>query len=163
MAVERHPYAETRFKTDTAALAIFDPTCLRHRSTDACDWSSSEADEVAEANAGNVLFIGLGADAVYSCKAFRDREPHHVPAQCRRALLKSEIGCFYVGAAEQVPAEGVGWSTVHGGVLVTAPAGTWEVQIYAEAPSSIVVRIRKVSGEARNAFSHGVVLDETAG
>lgn len=155
------PHATTKFKTDTAALAIFDPTCLRHRRTDTCDWWSSVADEVAELNAGNLLVVGLGADGVYSCKIFRDREPYPAAASDCRALVKSEIGCFYIGAAEEIPGEGVGCSTVYGGVMISAPAGTWEVQVYTDAPASLVVRIREVNCEARNTFAESVLLDPT--
>lgn len=57
---------ETRFRTDTSTLCVFDPTCLRHRLQDAADWWTVPQVAAVEMSAGNALFFDLGSDGVYS-------------------------------------------------------------------------------------------------
>ena len=67
-----------RFGTGTATLAVFDPACLEHRLDDVADWWSDPTDEVAEINAGNVLFVATGSDGTYEVSDLRHRAagPH---------------------------------------------------------------------------------------
>mgnify|MGYP001313679500 CR=1 FL=1 len=147
------PYSSTRFATDTATLAVFDPCALVHRATDDADWWSLPKDELLEVNAGNVLFVGLGSDGVYDCHIYRD-PPSEVPPGSVVACIRNVIGSIYVGAGEEVPGDGMGPSTMHGGVLVPVPAGSLTVTVVRSSPTQLQVWVVPASSPPGNSFQN---------
>ena len=145
------PYTSIRFATDTATLAVFDPTALVHRAVDDCDWWTSPSSELLEVNAGNVLFVGVGSDGVYDCHIYRD-PPSEVPPGAVSARIRNVIGSIYVGGGEEVPGEGIGPSTMYGGVLVPVPAGTLTVTVARLSPRQLQVWLASASCPPGNAF-----------
>lgn len=142
-------YARTTFSTDTATLAIFDPAALAHRIDDTADWWSISEDELAEINAGHVLFVGLGRDGNHELEVHRGLGQE--PGDALVARLQIRSGCLYVGAGEQVPAGGLGPETVYGGVLLFAEHGTCEVRLRRQG-ERLIPAYAAVGGHAANHF-----------
>lgn len=151
--ISSKPYTSTRFATDTATLAIFDPTALVHRATDDSDWWSLPQTELLEVNAGNVMFVGIGSDGVYECHIYRQPPPEALP-NAVIAYIKNTIGSVYIGAGEEVPADGIGPSTMYGGVLVPVPAGTLAVTVASPSAGQIHVWLNPTSCPLGNAFEN---------
>ncbi|MCK9815493.1 DUF6386 family protein [Pseudomonas sp. MAFF 302046] len=145
-------YAHTRFATDTATLAIFDPACLAHRAADTADWWSIAEDEVLEINLGHVLFANLGSDGDYDVEVYQGLGRSGL-AEGVAARLHVRSGCLYIGAGEQVPADGLGPETVYGGVLLFAQCGTVDVRVFRPTPERLVVEYAPSSEVAGNAFA----------
>ena len=60
-----HRTYRVRLAIDTATMAVFDLSRLRHRLADPIDWWTSAGDVLADLNAGNVLPINVLSDGVY--------------------------------------------------------------------------------------------------
>ncbi|KLU03492.1 hypothetical protein RISK_004496 [Rhodopirellula islandica] len=146
------PDAQTRFKTDTATLTVFDPACVQHRAEDDADWWSIPDDECAEINAGNVAFVSLGVDGTYDCDVFRDSDRCQIPPGALTINIRTVLGCFYVGAGEYVVADGIGPDTRYGGVLMSLPAGNWTLAVTSPAAGHLVLRLAPLDTEAANSF-----------
>ena len=84
---------KVEFVTDTATMCIFDPASLKHRLDDDCDWWSIADSELEEVNRGNVAFLNLGSDGVYSFTLEKDRKCSTNPqsVQPSRSLVKSGV------------------------------------------------------------------------
>jgi Family of unknown function (DUF6386) len=149
--------AQCRFGTSTATLAVFDPACLEHRLDDVADWWSDPTDEVAEINAGNVLFVSTGSDGTYEVSIFGTEQP--VLANTVHAKLRCVSGHVLVGAGEQVPSEGVRPSTQYGGTLLTLAPGAYSVTVAHPVAGQLVVSIVATHADAKNAFSDSPSLD----
>ncbi|PHM70754.1 DUF6386 family protein [Xenorhabdus sp. KJ12.1] len=83
------------FTTDTATLAIFDLQAIKHRKTDTPDWWSIPDDELHEMNEGNIAFVGLVDDGVYSIELVDNIENPDV-----EVCIKSPSGEIFIGAGE---------------------------------------------------------------
>jgi len=150
--------AQCRFKTDTATLVVFDPACLEHRLNDEFDdWWSDATEEVAEINAGNVLFVSTGADGTYEVSIFDTEQP--VLTNTVHATLRCVSGHVYVGAGEQVPAGGIRPSTEYGGALLTLAPGSYAVTVAHPVAGQLVVSIVATRADAKNAFADSPCLD----
>lgn len=147
------PYTSTRFDTDTATMAVFDPAALVHRCEDTADWWSVPTDEISEINQGHVLFVGLGADGCYEVDIFRKLGEAGLNGNYLCANLSVLSGCLYIGAAEQVPAGDFGPETTYGGALIYAMRGKIEVRVYRQSPNKLVVEYETTSEEAVNEFA----------
>ena len=147
--------------TGTATLAIFDPACLEHRVDDEYDdWWSDPSEEVAEINAGNVLFVSTGVDGAYDVSIFDAEQPAApVPIDAVHATLRCVSGQIYVGAGEEVPAGGLRPSTEHGGTLLTLAPGSYAVTVAHPVAGQLVVSIVATGVEAKNTFSDSPRLE----
>ena len=107
MSASKTTPTESSFRTDTATLAVFDPVRLKHRLDDHADWWSLTKDEVADINAGNVLFVSTGLDGDYVLNVYFEAAPHSVSPISLSALIGCDSGelCFHAG--EYVPADGM--------------------------------------------------------
>ncbi|MBD2800049.1 hypothetical protein ID854_06145 [Xenorhabdus sp. M] len=83
------------FTTDTATLAIFDLQAIKHRKMDTCDWWSIPDDELQEVNQGNIAFLGLGDDGLYSIEFVDKLENPDV-----MVYIKAPTGEIFIGAGE---------------------------------------------------------------
>ncbi|MDE9541173.1 DUF6386 family protein [Xenorhabdus bovienii] len=83
------------FTTDTATLAIFDLQAIKHRKTDTSDWWSIPDDELHEMNKGNIAFLGLVDDGVYSVELVENIENPNI-----EVCIKSPSGEIFIGAGE---------------------------------------------------------------
>ncbi|WP_258405849.1 DUF6386 family protein [Shewanella sp. FJAT-51649] len=152
------PYTSTRFDTDTATMAVFDPAALAHRCEDTADWWSVPSDEISEINQGHVLFVGLGADGSYEVEIFRKLGEAGLHGKYLCANLTVLSGCLYIGAAEQVPAGNLGPETTYGGALIYAMRGHIEVRVYRQAPNKLVVEFESTSDAVLNKFTSSPTL-----
>ncbi len=152
-------YFQTAFATDTATLVVYDPACLTHRFSDTGDWWSVPAEEMLDVRAGNCLIVALGSDGRYQCKIYRDGTRVQPPPSSISARVKTEMGSFYVGAGEYLPGDGMGPDTMYGGVLVSMPAGVYEVTVYAEDYSTLVLRFAPTDGEPTNDLAKPLELE----
>lgn len=152
------PYTTTRFDTDTATMAIFDPAALTHRCEDTADWWSVPSDEILEINQGHVLFVGLGADGCYEVEIFRKLGEAGLNSNYLSANLTILSGCLYIGAAEQVPAGDLGPETTFGGALIYAVRGNIEVRVYRLTPHKLVVEYESTSEDVLNEFTSSPLL-----
>jgi hypothetical protein len=112
------------FVTDTATMCVFDLAALRHRLEDDADWWSIPAEEVAEVNRGNVIFIGLGDDGRYAVE-FGAIAAEAAQLRCR---LKVPKGRIFVGAGEEVSSEGLEPEAVRGGTFLELTPGVYELR-----------------------------------
>ncbi|WP_081729513.1 MULTISPECIES: DUF6386 family protein [unclassified Pseudomonas] len=152
------PYTFTRFSTDTATIAVFDPSALVYRCEDDADWWSVPDDEVTEINSDNVLFVGLGVDDDYEVDVYRALGGARIDSQYISAKLKILSGCLCIGAGEQVPVGDLGPETTYGGVLVYAARGSIEVRIYWLSSNKLVVEYDSTTGEAKKEFASSPAL-----
>ena len=110
-----------KFVTDTSTLCVFDLECLKHRINDDADWWSIPEDELLEVNNGNVIFIGVGEDGEYNI-SFRDQilNPKVV------ASLNVVSGRVFIGAGEEVTADGLEPECLDGGIFLDLPKGVYQ-------------------------------------
>jgi len=146
------PYTKSKFGTDTATIAVFDPAALQHRCDDDADWWSVPRDEILEINQGNVLFVGLGCDGGYEVDIFQKMGESECSSNFITANLRVLSGCIYIGAGEQVPAGDFGPETTYGGSLIYAEKGTVEVRIYNPTLGKLIVEYESIDKEAKNDF-----------
>ncbi len=147
------PYFSCQFDTDTATMAIFDPAQLMHRCKDDADWWSIAEDELAEQKQANALFINLADDGIYHLDVYNHSCHYESSIAHIKGVIQISSGCLYLGAAEQVPAGGLGPDTTAGGCLIFAECGAVEVCVYRPTPQQLVVDIKPYQGQARNDFS----------
>ena len=148
------PNTTGNFSTNTASLVVFDPLCLANRIGDDCDWWSDPMEELAEINAGNAMFAGLGCDGMYALTVYYLKRGEVMPEVSCKAVVKTVMGSFYIGAGEEVIGESIGPSTQYGGMLFSLPAGNYEVGTTLDHDTGTVsVYFEATDEEARNAFS----------
>lgn len=132
-----------QFSTDTASLCIYDLGMLKHRlDADEDWWSWPVAIQLQEANNGHVLFVDVGADGFHD--GHIQFEPLAAPAI--EGWLLAPTGRVFVGAADEVTAEGKEPDCSRGGLFVSIPPGAVEVQIGRSATGTIQVTL--LSGKA---------------
>ncbi len=138
------------FSTDTATICLFDPEALAHRLESPADWWSDPDAEIEEVNAGNALFVDLGADGHYEAhlREKPTRGTHGVVAR-----IRCVSGHLFIGAGEDVVADGYTPDAALGGALLDLARGTYEVAVSRSGPGDLEVSIRPGAGEARNAFA----------
>ena len=92
--MKEKPLTETKFLTDTATIAVFDPTSLRHRNEDTCDWWSIPGDEIEEVREARMVTVDLGADGVTECEIYRDRDSSTAQTMQVVANLETKMGGY---------------------------------------------------------------------
>jgi hypothetical protein len=143
---------ETAIRTDTATLAVFDAQRLQHRLSDDPDWWSIPDDEVAEINAGNVLFVSMGVDGDYLVNVYRESPPPNVLPIAAQALIACDSGTVYVVAGEYVPSGDLQPETKHGGLFFDVPIGTYRVTVVHLVPYCLEVFVETADDKPANNF-----------
>jgi len=119
-----------RFGTDTATLVVFDPERLAHHADDEADWWTTDADELAEVNAGNLFAVGLGADGGYEVVV--SDEPFERSAGVREARLACGSGRVFIGGGEELALLEFEREDSRAGRYLPLPAGDYRVQALRE-------------------------------
>lgn len=108
--------------TDTATLCIFDLERLKPRLQDDADWWTTEDAELSEVNAGNVVFLGLVSDGTYMIHLVDEVEMVQISAH-----LKVTSGRVFIGAGEEVSADGLDPECLRGGKFISLSEGLYVV------------------------------------
>ena len=114
------PNMKFKFVTDTATMCVFDLDCLRHRLEDDADWWSIPKYELEEVNLGNVAFLNLSGDGIYSVELVEHPFEHQISVN-----LRVPSGRIFFGAAEEVSAEGLEPDCTRGGAFVEVESGKY--------------------------------------
>lgn len=115
-----------KFVTDTSSICVFDLGSLKHRLNDDADWWCWPPEEqVSELNAGNVAFIDIGGDGGYV--ASLQFSPLVNPQI--EAHLSCPTGRVFIGAAEEVTADGLEPDCTRGGIFLSIPVGNVILQV----------------------------------
>ncbi|MGK5023267.1 DUF6386 family protein [Janthinobacterium sp. RB2R34] len=110
------------FVTDTATMCVFDVAGLCHRLEDDVDWWSIPSAELAEVNAGHVAFLNLGSDGAYAVELVDELANPQVTVN-----LAVGSGRVFIGAAEEVTADGLEPEAVFGGMFVQLAPGKYRL------------------------------------
>jgi len=110
------------FVTDTATMCVFDIASLKHRLEDDVDWWSIPNAELEEVNRGNVAFLNLGTDGKYS---FTFVTKLHCPQV--EINLRAPSGRIFLGAAEEVTADGFEPEAICGGIFLDVQPGEYRL------------------------------------
>jgi len=133
------------FVTDTSTLCIFDLSCLKHKLDDDVDWWSIPEEELSEINLGNVAFIGLGTDGEFIVEIVSS-----ISQPIIKTNLKVLSGKIFIGAGEEVTADGLEPDCVRGGGFVSLDIGSYILSANIEG-STIQVSF-KPGKEEENSF-----------
>ncbi|MDQ0252327.1 hypothetical protein J2W22_004415 [Sphingomonas kyeonggiensis] len=87
--------------TDTATICIFDVGAMKHRVNDVGDWWSIPANELAEVQNGNALFLNLGTDGTYQLEIVDEIDQSAVSFN-----LNTPSGRVFIGAGEEMSGGG---------------------------------------------------------
>jgi hypothetical protein len=101
-------------------MCVFDIASLKHRLKDDVDWWSTPDAELEEVNRGNVAFFNLGSDGRYS---FTFLTELHCPQV--EMNLRAPSGRIYIGAAEEVTADGFEPEAIRGGMFLDVKPGEY--------------------------------------
>lgn len=140
--------ASTKFVTDTASLCVFDVAALRHRFDDDGDWWSIVDEELAEVNAGNAAFVGLGSDGEYQVDIGDVLGEDGIDIR-----LKCPSGRVFVGSGEEVTADGLEPEGIRGGTFLDVAPGGYVLTVCRTGNKSLGIALRRCDGETRNSFA----------
>lgn len=110
--------------TDTATLCIYDLQALKHRLEDPADWWSIPEDELLEVNLGNIAFLNMGADGLYTMQQVEDIEQPVV-----QLWINVPSGHMYAGAAENVTGDELEPEDGDSGQYITVEPGVYLLKI----------------------------------
>lgn len=158
MAAPQTKPTQSSIRTDTATLAIFDATRLEHRLHDDADWWSIPDDEVAEINAGNVLFVSTGVDGDYLLNVYRESPPVNLLPIAVSALIHCESGSLFFHAGEYVPSGDMMPDTEYGGLQLAFNIGTYCVTVVHLVPFCLEVFVVPSKDHAVNNFTDSLVV-----
>lgn len=153
MTVPQTTPTESSFRTGTATLAVFDAKRLEHRLHDDADWWSIQNDEIAEINAGNVLFVSTGVDGDYLLNVYRESPPENVLPIAMSALIRCESGSLFFHAGEYVPSGDLMPDTKYGGLQLAFNIGTYRVTVVHLMPFCLDVFVVASDEDAINVFN----------
>jgi hypothetical protein len=144
--------------TGTATICVFDQAALHHRVNDYADWWSDEDEELKEVNAGNVIFVALGADGRYELEVRSGRD-FESPQQETLAFVRCPSGRVFVGPGEDVTGGELepDRRDTSGRTLLLAP-GSYRVQVCRLGAWKLGVSFQPTKLAARNALSEGLSL-----
>jgi hypothetical protein len=134
------------FVTDTATMCVFDVASLKHRLDDDADWWSIPDAELEEVNRGNVAFLNLGSDGKYS---FTFAEEVQYPQV--EMSLHVPSGRLFVGAAEEITADGLEPEAVRGGIFIDVQPGEYTLRVSRNG-TEISLSLHFVHSSKRNEF-----------
>ncbi|MEZ2683238.1 DUF6386 family protein [Proteus vulgaris] len=114
------------FITDTATLAIFDLQAIQHRKLDTADWWCIPDDELKEMNKGNIAFIGLGEDGLYTINLCEKIEKPDV-----KIKINCPSGKIFIGAGEDTTGGDLEPNdpAYCSGEIIFLPKGNYEVSL----------------------------------
>ena len=118
----------TTFVTDTATMCVFDPVGLLHKLGDSADWWSLPEAELDAVNAGQAAFLNLGSDGAYTVQL---HEQIDEPVLAVNLAVVS--GRVFIGAAEEVTADGLEPEGAFGGMFFSLPIGSYTLLARREA------------------------------
>ena len=141
------------FVTDTGTMCVFDLASLKSRLGDDADWWCTPQDELNELNAGRCMFIGLGGDGNFNV---------HISQSIDKPQLKLNFaapsGRVFLGAAEEVTADGREPEAVRGGGFVNIVPGSYTLSVRREG-SNVTVAFSRQTGGITNFLSTPIFLD----
>jgi hypothetical protein len=148
-----------RFKmnTDTATLAVFDPSCLTHRLNQNDDWWSVPDQEINEVNSGNICIVGLDEDGIYDVDVkFGDIT---VQKPSIESLLRGRRR-LYIGPGEDIVAGGIGPDQMRnpGGKFIDVTEGTYVIKVSRPSQFELLVVIDSRDTRAANNFKEQLIL-----
>jgi hypothetical protein len=103
-------------------MCVFDLKAIKHRLHDDADWWSIPAEELEEVNAGNVAFLNLGTDGVFTVDVVEEQCPGGVTS-----LLRCPSGRVFIGAGEEVTSDGLEPEGIRGGGFLEIAPGNYEL------------------------------------
>ena len=128
---------QSRFFTDTATLAIFDPERLRHRAEAESDWWCTDLLQLEEFRSGSVALVGLGGDGAYRVRItdgeMTSDERDYAAGAVRSLGVEVVSGKLFLGPAECMPGGGSGFTPADAerGLLLEAENGRYGVDLFA--------------------------------
>jgi hypothetical protein len=137
---------KANFLTDTATMCVFDIASLKHRLEDDADWWSIPDAELEEVNQGNVAFLNLGSDGKYSFIVVEEVQHPQV-----EMTLRVPSGRLFVGAAEEVTADGLEPESVRGGMFVDVQPGEYTLRASRDG-TEISLSLHLAHSSKRNEF-----------
>ncbi|WP_377700817.1 DUF6386 family protein [Pseudoduganella sp. UC29_71] len=144
--------SEYKFATDTATMCIFDLASLKDRLADDADWWCTPQDELNQVNMGNCIFLGLGSDGNYGIHLVDKIDSPQVTIN-----LNIPSGHVFLGAAEEVTADGLEPEALRGGGFLDLKPGTYTLNAL-KVDSIIRLSLSLNSGEVRNSFDTPIRL-----
>ncbi|WCT57416.1 DUF6386 family protein [Paenibacillus kyungheensis] len=115
---------QIKVMTDTATLCIYDLQALKHRLEDTSDWWSIPEDELLEVNLGNIAFLNVGADGLYTMQQVEEIEQPVV-----QLWINVPSGQLYAGAAENVTGGELEPEDGDSGQYITVEPGIYHLKI----------------------------------
>jgi len=105
-------------------MCVFDIASLKHRLEDEGDWWSTPDAELEEVNRGNVAFLNLDSDGKYSFTIVAKLQSPQVEMN-----LRVPSGRIFLGAAEEVTAEGFEPEATRGGTFINVHPGNYRLGV----------------------------------
>jgi hypothetical protein len=133
--------------TYTATLCIYDLQALKHRWDDTSDWWSIPEDELLEVNLGNVAFLNVGADGLYSMQQVETIEQPVV-----QLWINVPSGQLYVGAAENVTGGELEPEDGDNGQYISVEPGVYHLKIARNEQQIEFALLRTEHLQATNEF-----------
>ncbi|WP_285426626.1 DUF6386 family protein [Pseudomonas sp. efr-133-TYG-103a] len=124
--------------TDTATIVVFDLMAIKHRISDTPDWWSIQQDEVDEVNKGNITFLNVGQDGVYSISIVDD--------------ISDEDGSVYIGFPSGHIFIGAGEDTT-GGDLEPDGSDAIQGKVIQFTPGNYKLKYKKIGNNVVLSFS----------
>lgn len=133
--------------TDTATLCIYDLQALKHRLEDTSDWWSIPEDELLEVNLGNIAFLNVGADGLYTMQQVDEIEQPVV-----QLWINVPSGQLYAGAAENVTGGELEPEDGDSGQYITVEPGVYHLKIAVIQQNIEFALLRTEQAIANNQF-----------
>jgi hypothetical protein len=111
---------KNEFTTDIATFCAFDLLSLEDRFNDVDDWWCTPWDEADAVNAGNVIFVGLGADGTYGLTIVEAIDNPDISLK-----LKVPSGKVFLGAADETTGGGLRPEGYRGGGFLEISPGNY--------------------------------------
>lgn len=124
------------FGTDTATLAIFDPSVLSKRQHDEVDWWSSNFSELPEVRDGMITLVGLGSDGFFKVRLTDDALTNLEKSYAREVVhtgVRVENNRIFVGQGEALPGGGFMTTQAEGsqnGLFIGIENDDYDLAIY---------------------------------
>jgi hypothetical protein len=139
------------FFTDTAALAVFDLECLRHRTKDAPDWWTIPWVAADEINEGNCAIFDLQSDGSYT-GTIEEVDDDQIENEPNVVGLHVRGGRVFLGAAEEISSGGLEPNAIRGGLFLLLRPGDYLLAASKTPDNDISIRLKMVAELVRNQF-----------
>lgn len=124
------------FGTDTATLAIFDPSVLMQYQDAEADWWCNDFTDIPEVSAGQITLVGLGSDGFFKIRVTSDKITDLEKSYAREVLhtgVKVNNNKIFVGQAEALPGGGYVFTDDaddYPGQFIEIANGDYDIEIY---------------------------------